>query len=77
MFDWSLNQTSRVPAPRTCTDSYNHFRSSTADQQKPTFLTLGKLVFVIKNITRDKMADLDAVFGHVRETFGIRELNAY
>ena len=23
------------------------------------------------------MADLNAVFGHVREMFGIRELNAY
>ena len=41
------------------------------------FPTLGELVFVIKNITWDKMADLNSVFGHVCETFGIRELNAY
>ena len=34
-------------------------------------------MFVIKNITRDKMADLNAVFGHVCEMFGIRELNTY
>ena len=44
--------------------------------QKP-FLNFGKLVFVIKNISRDKMADLNAAFGHVCEMFGIRELNAY
>ena len=31
----------------------------------------------IKNITLDRMADLNVVFGHVCQTFGIRELNAY
>ena len=31
----------------------------------------------IKIITRDKMADLNAVFSLVFETFGIRRLNAY
>ena len=34
-------------------------------------------MFVIEDVTLDKMADLNAVFGHVCETFGIRELNAY
>ena len=32
---------------------------------------------LLKNITRDKTGDLNAVFGHVCETFGIRGLNAY
>ena len=34
-------------------------------------------MFDIKNITLDRMADLNVVFGHVGQTFGIRELNAY
>ena len=34
-------------------------------------------MFDIKNITLDRMADLSVVFGHVCQTFGIRELNAY
>ena len=38
---------------------------------------LSKLVFDIKNITLDRMADLNVVFGHVCQMFGIRELNAY
>ena len=36
-------------------------------------------MFDIENITLDRMADLNVVFGHVCQTFqfGIRELNAY
>ena len=34
-------------------------------------------MFDIKNITLDRIADLNVVFGHVCQTFGIRELNAY
>ena len=34
-------------------------------------------MFDIKNITLDRMADLNVVFGHVCQTFGIRESNAY
>ena len=34
-------------------------------------------MFDIKNITLDRMADLNVVFGHVCQTFGIRELSAY
>ena len=41
------------------------------------FPTLGKFVFVFKIITRDNIADLNAVSGHVYEMFAIRELNAY
>ena len=34
-------------------------------------------MFDNKNITVDRMADLNVVFGHVCQTFAIRELNAY
>ena len=34
-------------------------------------------MFDIKNITLNRMADLNVVFGHAYQTFGIRELNAY
>ena len=34
-------------------------------------------MFDIKNITLDRMADLNVVFGHLCQTFGIREMNAY
>lgn len=47
------------------------------DHSEAVLPSLGKFVFVIKNITRDKMADLNVVFGHVCEVFGIKELNAY
>ena len=34
-------------------------------------------MFDIKNITLDRITDLNVGFGHVCQTFGIRELNAY
>ena len=34
-------------------------------------------MFDIKNITLDRIADLNVVVGHVCQTFGIRELNSY
>ena len=75
-----LRGSSRVPAPRTSAETNSHFRSSTADQSGAVSQLWVNSCFDIKNITLDRldrMADLNLVFGHVCQTFGIRELNAY
>ena len=73
----SLGVRHAFPSPRMSADSNNHFRSSTVDQSEAVFQLWVNLCLLLKNITRDKMADLNAVFGHVCEMVGIRELNAY
>ena len=65
------------PSPRTSAESNSHFRSSTADQSEAVFQLWVNSCLLLKNITRDKILDLNAVFNHVFETFGIRGLNAY
>ena len=64
-----LRASSRVPRPE-------HLLKRTATSIR--FPTLGKLVFAMRNITREKIADfkvLSAVL--ISETFGIRKLIPY
>ena len=68
----SLGFRHAFPPPRTSADSNSHFHSSTADQSEVVSQIWVNSCLLLKILPGTR-----AVFDHVCEMFGIRELNTY